>query len=189
MLRVCVFAGSRAGSRAEYMDAAVALGTGIARRGWGLVYGGARVGVMGAVADAALAAGGEVDGVIPGFMTEREIAHGRLTRLRVVETMHERKAAMADLSAAFVSLPGGFGTLDETFEVITWWQIGLHTKPVALLNVDGYWSPVLAWIESAIAAGFVPEAFGRGIAVAPSAEHLLDELALRLERATVASPR
>jgi uncharacterized protein (TIGR00730 family) len=174
MHRVCVFAGSREGARPAYAAAARALGAAIARRGWGVVYGGASVGTMGAVADAALAAGGEVDGVIPRFMVEREVAHRGLTRLHVVGSMHERKAKMSDLAGAFVSLPGGFGTLDETFEIVTWWQIGLHAKPIALLDVDGYWEPLRRWIEGAVAAGFVPEQHARGILIDADVERVLD---------------
>ena len=138
MKRLCVFAGSSAGTRREYQAAAVDLGRVLATRGIGLVYGGARVGLMGAVADAVLAGGGEVIGVIPRALVEKEVAHSGLTDLRIVTSMHERKALMADLSDAFIALPGGWGTLDEMFEILTWAQLGLHRKPCGLLNVQGY---------------------------------------------------
>ncbi|MFQ5655533.1 MAG: TIGR00730 family Rossman fold protein, partial [Planctomycetota bacterium] len=136
MKRVCVFCGSRVGERAVYREAAAALGGMIARRSWGLVYGGGNVGLMGIIADAALAAGGEVIGVIPQGLEERELAHQRVTELRIVGSMHERKATMAELADAFVALPGGIGTMDEFFEALTWAQLGIHRKPCALLNVE-----------------------------------------------------
>jgi uncharacterized protein (TIGR00730 family) len=154
------------------------MGAAVARRGWGLVYGGARVGLMTAVADAALGAGGEVIGVIPGDMVDREVAHPALTELVVVESMHERKATMHARSDAFVALPGGFGTLDESFEAITWRQLGLHAKAFAFLDVDGYWQPLIRWIDRAVADGFVDAAFVRGLRVESDVERLLDGLGL-----------
>src|SRR5262245_12742237 len=142
MRRVCVFCGSSAGNRPEYADAARHLGAALARRGLGLVYGGGHVGLMGVVADAVLRAGGEVIGVIPQALVERELAQAGLTRLEVVDTMHQRKARMADLADAFVALPGGFGTCDELFEILTWSQLGLHARPVGLLNVAGFFDPL-----------------------------------------------
>lgn len=177
MHRVCVFAGSRDGARPEYVATARALGAAIARRGWGLVYGGASVGTMGALADAAIAEGGDVIGVIPRAMVEREIAHTRLRQLVVVESMHERKATMHQWSHAFVALPGGFGTLDEVFEAVTWAQLGLHDKPVAFLDVAGYWRPLAEWIERAVLDGFVPREHARGVRVESDVATLLDHLA------------
>lgn len=152
---LCVFCGSGDGARPAYLDAARALGRAMAERGVRLVYGGARVGLMGAVADAALAAGGEVVGVIPRALVEREIAHTGLTALHVVDSMHERKATMAHLSDAFVALPGGVGTLEELFEVWTWAHLGVHAKPVAVLDVDDFWRPLLAALDHMTAEGFV----------------------------------
>jgi len=157
MKRVCVFSGSRPGSRPEYAGAARALGRAIVERGWGLVYGGASVGVMREVADATLAAGGEVIGVIPRALVDREVAHHGLTELRVVDTMHVRKATMVELSDAFVALPGGFGTLDELFEILTWAQLGMHGKPVGLVNTCGFWGPLVTMVEHMVTEGFVPE--------------------------------
>jgi uncharacterized protein (TIGR00730 family) len=178
MNRLCVFAGSRDGLRPAYLAAAREVGVAIARRGWGVVYGGARVGTMGALADAALAAGGEVHGVIPRSMVDREIAHTGLTRLWVVDSMHERKAKMHELSLAFLALPGGCGTLDETFEAITWMQLGLHDKPIGLLDVEGYWQPIARWLERAVADGFVQEGHARAMHVGDQLDRLLDQLGL-----------
>ena len=139
-MRVCVFCGSSAGRGNAYVDAAARTGTALAHRGYGIVYGGGRVGCMGALADAALAAGGEVIGVIPEALAAREVAHRGLSELHVVGSMHERKALMAAHADAFLILPGGFGTLEELFEVVTWHQLGYHRKPVALLDVDGYFA-------------------------------------------------
>jgi uncharacterized protein (TIGR00730 family) len=155
MHRVCVFAGSRDGARPEYVATARALGAAIAQRGWGLVYGGASVGTMGALADAAIAAGGDIIGVIPRAMVEREIAHTRLRQLVVVESMHERKATMHQWSHAFVALPGGFGTLDEVFEAITWAQLGLHDKPVGILDSHAFFDNLLDFLDHAVDEGFV----------------------------------
>ena len=177
MRRVCVFAGSSAGTRAEYRAAASELGRALAARETGLVYGGARVGLMGIVADAVLAGGGEAIGVIPSAMVAREIAHGGLTDLRVVSSMHERKAAMADLADAFIALPGGWGTWEELFEVVTWAQLGLHQKPCGLLNVQGYFDPLLAFVAHAVEEGFVRREHARMLVVSSAAEPLLDLLA------------
>jgi uncharacterized protein (TIGR00730 family) len=153
--RVCVFCGSSPGARPAYLPAAITMGAELARRGLGLVYGGASVGLMGAIADAALAAGGHVVGVIPSSLVKKELAHGGVSDLRVVRTMHERKALMADLSDAFVALPGGIGTLEETFEVLTWAQLGLHRKPCGFLDVEGYYRPLLSFLEHGIEARFI----------------------------------
>ena len=156
MRRVCVFAGSSAGARPEYEEAARALGMELARRELGLVYGGSSTGLMGAVADAALAAGGEVIGVMPRGLFRREVAHLGLTELREVGSMHERKALMADLVDGFIALPGGYGTFDELFEIVTWAQIGITEKPIGLLDVMAYYKPLLALVEHAVREGFVP---------------------------------
>jgi uncharacterized protein (TIGR00730 family) len=153
--RVCVFCGSNTGLRPEYLAEAIALGRLLGKAGLGLVYGGAQVGLMGALADAALANGGEVIGVIPRSLAEVEVAHPGLTRLDVVETMHERKALMAQEADAFVALPGGFGTLDEFFEILTWAQLGIHTKPCLMVNTGGYYDHLLSFLEVAIEEGFL----------------------------------
>jgi uncharacterized protein (TIGR00730 family) len=145
--RVCVFCGASSGRRAAYAEAARAFGATLAGRGLGLVYGGGRVGLMGAVADGALGAGGEVIGVIPKELVDRELAHSGVADMRVVGSLHERKALMAELSDAFVALPGGFGTLDELMEQLTWSQLGLHAKPVALLDVEAHVSAVLRKLQ------------------------------------------
>ena len=154
--RVCVFSGSRPGVRPAYLDAARTLGRTLAARGMGVVYGGTSVGLMGAVADAAMEAGGEVVGVIPEALVSKEIAHEGLAGLVVTGSMHERKAKMAELSDAFVALPGGFGTFEELFEVVTWAQLGMHQKPVALFDVDEYFAPLVAMVDHAVREGFVP---------------------------------
>jgi uncharacterized protein (TIGR00730 family) len=183
--RVCVFCGASSGRRAAYAVAARTFGALLAERGLGLVYGGGRVGLMGAVADGALAGGGEVIGVIPQELVDRELAHGGLTELRVVGSLHERKALMAELSDAFVALPGGFGTLDELMEQLTWAQLGLHRKPVGLLDVEGYWAPLIALARHATEEGFVREVDLEVIAVGDDGKLLLD----RLARTAEAPPR
>ena len=176
MKRLCVFCGSSAGRRAEHREAARRLGELLARRGLGLVFGAGHVGLMGVVADAVLAAGGEVVGVIPQALVDKELAHGGLTQLHVVETMHQRKALMADLSDGFAALPGGYGTLDELFEILTWAQLGLHAKPVGLLNAAGFFDPLLAWIDHAVAEGFLKPKHRDRLLVAGDPERLLDRL-------------
>src|SRR5205085_5644224 len=163
--RVCVFCGASSGRSPAYAEGARSFGAALAGRGLGLVYGGGRVGLMGAVADAALAGGGEVVGVIPQELVDRELAHGGLTELRVVGSLHERKAVMAELADGFVALPGGFGTLDELMEQLTWSQLGLHAKPVALLDVEGYWRPLIALARHATDEGFVRESDLAAVAV------------------------
>jgi uncharacterized protein (TIGR00730 family) len=175
--RVCVFCGASSGRLRAYGESARAFGQTAAARGVGIVYGGGRVGLMGALADGALAAGGEVVGVIPQALVERELAHERLTTLHVVESLHERKALMAELADGFVALPGGFGTFDELMEQLTWSQLGLHSKPVGLLDVEGYWRPLVALARHATEEGFVREADLGSIAVAGEAGALLDQLA------------
>jgi uncharacterized protein (TIGR00730 family) len=153
--RICVFCGSSPGARPEYAHAAREMGGALAESGIGLVYGGGRVGLMGVVADAVMQAGGEVIGVIPDALMRREVGHAGVTDLRVVGSMHERKALMADLSDGFVAMPGGYGTFEEFCEVITWSQLGIHPKPCGLLNVAGYYAPLLAMFDHAVAEGFV----------------------------------
>ena len=177
MQRVCVFCGASSGARAAYADAARAFGVAAARRGLGVVYGGGRVGLMGALAEGALGAGGEVIGVIPQELVDRELAHGGLSELRVVGSLHERKAMMAELADGFAALPGGFGTLDELLEQLTWSQLGLHSKPVGLLDVADYWHPLIALARHATEEGFVREADLASIAVAADADAMLDRLA------------
>src|SRR3546814_750650 len=154
-MRLCVFCGSSDGARPAYRDAAHALGKALADAGIGLVYGGAAVGLMGAVADGALARGGEVMGVLPRSLADRELAHPGLTQLHVVGSMHERKAMMAKLSDGFIALPGGLGTFEELFEIWTWAQLGYHRKPVALLNVDGYYDGLLSFLDHPVREAFV----------------------------------
>lgn len=157
MKRICVFAGSSQGVRPEYREAARALGRAMGSRGVGVVYGAGGVGLMGVLADAVLESGGEITGVIPERLMDMEVAHQGVTRLRVVRTMHERKALMAELSDGFITLPGGLGTLEETMEMITWRQLGYHDKPVGLLNVGGYYEPLLAFLRSMGEEGFIRE--------------------------------
>jgi len=185
MRRLCVFSGSSPGAHPDYAAAAAALGRTLAGAGIGLVYGGASVGLMGTVADAALAAGGEVVGVIPQSLVDREIAHPGLSELHVVHSMHERKALMADLSDGFVALPGGTGTLDELFEVYTWTQLGLHAKPLGLLDVRGYWTSLVAFLDHAVAERFVTAEHRDMLVVAGGPEDLLE--AFRRWRAPVRS--
>ncbi len=174
MRSVCVFCGSAMGTRPEYRDVAASLGREIARRGLTLVYGGAHVGLMGVVADAALAAGGRVVGVIPTALVNRELAHPALDDLRIVASMHERKNLMASLADAFVALPGGVGTLDELFEMLTWTHLGFHAKPCGLVEVDGYFAPLLRFVEGAARAGFVPRALLDSLLVDSSVARVLD---------------
>ncbi|MGZ3408124.1 MAG: LOG family protein [Polyangia bacterium] len=154
-MRLCVFCGSSPGRSAAYTASARRLGSLFARRGIGLVYGGGNVGLMGVVADAVLAEGGEAIGVIPRALVDRELAHARLSELVVVDSMHERKQHMHDRADGFIALPGGFGTLDELFEALTWAQLGMHGKPCGLLDVDGFWEPLLALVQRQVAEEFV----------------------------------
>jgi uncharacterized protein (TIGR00730 family) len=174
--RVCVFCGSSAGVRDEYADAAHALAAELAHRRLGLVYGGGSVGLMGVLADAALARGVEVIGVIPGPLASRELAHTALTEMRVVGSMHERKATMAALVEGFVALPGGLGTLEETLEVLTWSQLGIHDKPVGVLNVAGYYDGLLRMLAHASSEGFVRREYLDLLLFADSPAELLDRL-------------
>jgi uncharacterized protein (TIGR00730 family) len=174
MKRVCVFAGSNSGSQAEYLTAARALGQAIVRREMGLVYGGARIGLMGALADAVLSAGGHVTGVMPEALVAKEVAHAGLSDLRVVASMHERKSLMADLADGFIALPGGWGTLEEFFEVLTWAQLGLHQKPCGLLNVRGFFDGLLSFIDHSIDERFVRHENRSMILVSSSPDALLE---------------
>ena len=174
--RICVFCGSSPGRDPEYLAAAGALGRGLAQRGIGLVYGGASVGLMGAVADAARAAGGEVIGVIPQALVDREVAHHGLSDLRVVGSMHQRKAHMAELSDAFVALPGGIGTLEELFEIWTWSQLGDHAKPCAVINVRGYYDALLGFLDHSVTEGFLRSAHRELLIVAPTPDALFPAL-------------
>jgi len=176
-MRVAVFTGSRVGADPAYADSARELGAGLAAAGIGIVYGGAHVGLMGVLADAAIARGGEIIGVMPEQLIEAEVGHRGLTRLEVVTSMHERKARMAELADGFCALPGGTGTLEELFEVWTWQQLGLHAKPIALLDSAGYWAPLLAFLDAQVDAGFVRPADRDALVVATSSVDLLDALA------------
>ena len=175
--RVCVFCGSKHGARPEYVEAARAMAAALVAAGIDLVYGGGRVGLMGVVADAVLEAGGEVIGVIPEHMSGREIAHFGLTDLRIVGSMHERKALMYELSDGFVALPGGLGTLEELFEITTWSQLGLHAKPTGLLDVEGFYSPLVGFLDRLVTEGFVNQRHRALLRVAHDPVTLLERLA------------
>lgn len=174
---ICVYCGARHGQKAAYTEAARALGTAIGVRGWQLVYGGGKVGLMGEVADATLAAGGRVVGVIPESLKRAEVGHGGLTELHVVPTMHVRKQMMAQRADAFIALPGGIGTLEELFEAWTWRQLGYHDQPIGLLNIDGYYDDLLRFMQHTVAQGFLSEAQNQVLTVQTGPEALLKELA------------
>jgi uncharacterized protein (TIGR00730 family) len=176
-LSLCVYCGSRLGEKPEFAAVAQEVGTWIARKGWRLVYGGGRAGLMGIVADAALAGGAEVIGVIPTSLMQRELGHTGVTQLHVVETMHERKQLMAELSDAFVALPGGIGTFEELFEVWTWRQLGYHDKPVGLLNANGHYDLLLGFIEHTTRCGFIDLAQQALLQVDTDVSLLLDRVA------------
>jgi uncharacterized protein (TIGR00730 family) len=176
-MRLCVFCGSSFGSREVYRAGTEAFGGLLAQRRIELVYGGARVGLMGALADAVLAGGGRVVGVIPEALQEREIAHAGLTELHVVASMHERKALMASLSDGFVALPGGIGTLEELFEVWTWSQLGLHAKPCALLDIGGFYTGLAAFLDHVVTEGFLKPQQRKALILEADAEALLERLA------------
>lgn len=184
MLSICVYCGSRFGDSPAFADAARTVGRLIAERGHQLVYGGGNVGLMGAVADAAMSAGGRVVGVIPQALMEREVGHRHLTELHVVQTMHERKLMMAERSDAFVALPGGIGTFEEIFEVWSWQQLGYHDKPVALLNVDRYYDRLLDFMDITHRRGFVSDAQHAALLVDDQPARLLDMLAVAAAKAT-----
>lgn len=173
--KICVYCGSSSGKNPAYAQAATLLGRAMQQRGIGLVYGGAAVGIMGAVADAVLAAGGEAIGVIPKSLAVKELAHTQLTELHVVESMHERKAMMADLSDGFIALPGGWGTLEELFEMLTWAQLGFHQKPCGLLNIEGYYDGLFGFLDKAFEQGFVNELYRPMLMKASQPKVLLDK--------------
>jgi uncharacterized protein (TIGR00730 family) len=177
MRRVCVYAGSSHGADPAYADGARSLAEALAARGIGLVYGGGKVGLMGVIADAMMAAGGEAIGVMPQRLIDREIGHNGITELRVVDSMHERKAQMAELADAFVALPGGIGTLEELIEVYTWSQLGLHRKACGLLNVRGYYDHLAAFLDHAVQQRFLPEQHRALLVTAGTPEELLERLA------------
>ena len=176
---VCVYCGSRNGVRSAYRDLALRLGTAIGRRGWQLVYGGGRAGLMGAVADATLAAGGTVVGVIPESLMNLEVGHAGLTELRVVQTMHQRKQLMAERSHAFIAMPGGIGTFEELFEVWTWRHLAYHDRPIGLLDAEGYWAPMLQFLRHSVAEGFMGDDQMAMLHSDDQVERLLDTLAAR----------
>lgn len=176
-MRICVFAGSAAGTRPEYSAAARDLGVALAERKIDVVYGGARVGLMGVLADAALDAGGHVTGVIPDALAAKEVAHRGLSDLHVVRSMHERKAMMTKLADGFVALPGGWGTLEELFEALTWGKLGIHQKPCGLLNVAGYFDPLLSFLGHAANEGFLTRAHVSTIAISSTPAALIDLMA------------
>jgi len=177
MKRICVFCGASEGARPAYVEAARQLGAELVARSLGLVYGGCAVGMMGVLANAVLSRGGEVIGVIPQALASRELAHPGLTELRVVSSMHERKATMASLVDGFAVLPGGLGTLDETFEALTWAQLGIHAKPIGALNVEGYWDGLRAVIDHTVRERFVSPAYAGLLLFADTPTDLLDRLA------------
>ncbi len=177
---ICVYCGSKSGTRSTYQDAAIDLGTAIGRRGLGLVYGGGNVGLMGFLADAALESGARVVGVIPQALEDKELGHRELQELVVVDNMHDRKATMAQRADAFVALPGGFGTLEELFEVVAWNQLGFHDKPIALLNSSGYFNHLLSFLDHALHEGFLRPEHREILLVATEAESLLDDLLVHL---------
>ena len=175
--KICVYCGSSAGKDPDYARAAVALGQALCNRSIGLVYGGAAVGIMGTVADAVLEKGGEVIGVIPKSLAVKEVAHPNLAELHVVASMHERKAMMAELADGFIALPGGWGTLEETFEILTWAQLGFHDKPCGLLNINGYYDGLIGFLENAFEQQFVSELYRPMLITSNEPASLLDQFA------------
>lgn len=178
MARVCVFCGSSTGINERYVDAARELGSALVHRGLGLVYGGVMTGLMGAIAETVMDGGGEVVGIIPKDMLSREIAKRDITDLRVVESMHERKQMMSGLSDAFVALPGGMGTFEELCEILTWAQLGIHHKPVGVINAAGYYDPLLALFDHAVTEGFIAPSHRMLLKSAPAPDELLDDFDL-----------
>jgi len=183
---LCVYCGSRHGTDPAFTAAARAVGQLIGERGWRLVYGGGNVGLMGEVADATLAAGGQVIGVIPELLLQKEVGHRQLTELEVVQTMHQRKQRMAELADAFVALPGGIGTFEELFEVWTWRHIGYHDQPIGLLNTSGFYDPLLTFMKHTLASGFIDGEQQRMLTVDAEPARLLNELAAQSKNATQA---
>ena len=176
MKKITVFCGSSDGNESVFQEQAVALGEALVKRNIGLVYGGAKVGLMGAIADAVLKGGGEVFGVLPKFLGTKEVAHDNLTDLFLVETMHERKMLMNDLCDGVIALPGGFGTMEELFEMLTWGQLGLHSKPVAILNTDGYYDDLIELVDKMVVAGFLKKLNQEMLLVDTDAASLLDQM-------------
>ena len=176
MNRICVFCGSKTGTNPLFLETAVELGRVLAQRGLGLVYGGASIGLMGAVADSVMGCGGRVVGVIPEAMATKEVAHEGLSEMHVVSSMHERKSMMARLADGFVALPGGFGSFEELLEMITWAQLGIHRKPVAILNVSGYYDPLIQLFERAIEEGFIKPRNRQLVVVKQEPDELLETL-------------
>src|SRR5580765_5240854 len=176
MKRIAVFCGSRTGTAPVFAEQTRVLGTALVRRGFGLVFGAGHIGLMGVLADAVRNAGGETIGVIPQSLVDRELADQRLTELRIVESMHDRKALMASMSDAFIALPGGFGTLDELFEILTWRQLKFHAKPIGMLNIAGFFDPLLAWIDQSIAEDFVKPKNRELLIVEKDVEKLLNRI-------------
>ncbi|MHC4839757.1 MAG: LOG family protein [Planctomycetota bacterium] len=174
---ICVYCGSAAGNNPEFENIALELGTAFANRNIRLVFGGGQVGLMGACADACLEAGGEVEGVIPKALMELELAHSGVQKMHVVESMHDRKALMMQLSDAFIAMPGGIGTLDELFEIWTWRQLGMHDKPIGVLNVDGYWQPLRQLIDSVRENGLMPDGTRELVCWSDNITELLEQLA------------
>jgi uncharacterized protein (TIGR00730 family) len=176
-MRVCVYAGSNPGSNPAYAEATTALGNELAARGIGIVYGGGKVGLMGVIADTVLAAGGEAIGVMPQALIDREIGHAGLTELKVVDSMHERKALMAELADAFIALPGGIGTLEELIEIYTWSQLGIHDKACGVLNVRGYYDGLATFLDHAVSEGFLRAQHRAVLSISADPAELLDALA------------
>nr|WP_315151627.1 TIGR00730 family Rossman fold protein [uncultured Flavobacterium sp.] len=176
MKRITVFCGSSSGTEEIYTSQAILLGQTLAKRNIELVYGGAKVGLMGAVADGVLNAGGKAIGVLPNFLRSKEIAHKQLTELILVDTMHERKTKMNDLCDGVIALPGGFGTLDELFEMLTWGQLGLHKKPIAILNIDGYYDALIVFVQTMTDKGLLKEVNQQMLLVSDSIDDLLDKM-------------
>ena len=172
--KICVFTGSRPGARPEYAEAARRLGRALAERNYGLVYGGGKVGLMTVIADTMLAMKGHVTGVIPGALVTKEVAHRGLSELRIVESMHERKAVMAELSDGFIAMPGGIGTMEEFFEVLSWAQLGIHNKPCALLNAGGYYQPLINFLDHAVTEDFLKPKHRSLLFIEAEPEKLLD---------------
>ena len=182
---VCVYCGSRLGANPAYRTLAQALGTAIGQRGWQLVYGGGRAGLMGEVAEATLAAGGTVVGVIPDSLMKLEVGHAGLTELHVVGTMHQRKQMMAERSDAFIAMPGGIGTFEELFEVWTWRHLGYHDRPLGLLETAGYWAPLMAFLRHSVVEGFMGDDQMAMLQIDNDIERLLDQVALAARNSTV----
>lgn len=176
MKRIAVYCASSSGADTRFKETAIQLGAELAKQGIELVYGGAKVGLMGAVADGTLNNGGQVIGVLPHFLAEKELAHEGLTELILVDTMHERKAKMADLCDGFITLPGGFGTMEELFEVLTWAQLGLHHKPIAILNIGGYYDSLITFVETMIAGGLLKEEYRKMLLVSDNIQDVLQQM-------------